>query len=99
MGRETRQRDDLFERAVYCQNHGTGQSSATNGGEWIFVEGQEGAGELDKVTKQASAQSHGVLEGNFLNQSEVNVSGNHAARGVRPSNVRLTDRTVGATGR
>lgn len=35
--------------------------------------------------------NHRVVGGNFLNQSEVNVSGNDAARGIRPSNVRRTD--------
>lgn len=35
---------------------------------------------------------HRGLGGNFLNQREVNVSGNEAARGIRRANVRLTDR-------
>lgn len=35
--------------------------------------------------------NHRVVGGNFLNHSEVNVSGNDAARGIRPSNVRRTD--------
>lgn len=34
---------------------------------------------------------HGVVGGSFLNQRQVNVSGNDAARGIRPSNVRRTD--------
>lgn len=35
--------------------------------------------------------NHGVVGGSFLNQRQVNVSGNDAARGIRPSNVRRTD--------
>lgn len=50
--------------------------------------------------RQAGAQSHGGLGGDFLNQRAVNVSGNEAAKGNRRANVRLTDgRAAGATGR
>lgn len=55
-------------------------------------------GAVRRPTKQASAHPLGIGS-NFLNQKEVNVSGNETAKDIRRVGVRLTERTEGAAGR